>query len=196
MSLPHALGLDIHGVGMETPYLTADPVRVERWRQWLGPYPGRTAALVYQGNPKARPTRAARRRWPLLAPVLETDGVRFVCLQKEHGLDQLDGAARRRHPQAARRLRPGRRRFPRQCRASFAFGPHGHVRHRARPPLGRARRPTFLMLKHAPDWRWLFGRADSPWYPSFRLFRQPTAGDWRSVGTMVARRPARPVRRP
>jgi hypothetical protein len=41
--------------------------------------------------------------------------------------------------------------------------------------------PTWLLLKHEADWRWMEGRADSPWYPAMRLFRQPAPGDWHSV---------------
>jgi hypothetical protein len=37
------------------------------------------------------------------------------------------------------------------------------------------------MLPFAPDWRWLLERADSPWYPTMRLIRQPRRGDWQSV---------------
>jgi hypothetical protein len=48
-------------------------------------------------------------------------------------------------------------------------------------------RPTWLLLKHDADWRWMRERSDSPWYPSMRLFRQPTPGDWPSVMTLVAR---------
>jgi hypothetical protein len=33
----------------------------------------------------------------------------------------------------------------------------------------------------APDFRWLLDREDSPWYPTARLFRQPSIGDWESV---------------
>lgn len=38
--------------------------------------------------------------------------------------------------------------------------------------------PTFLLLKREADWRWMLNRDDSPWYPTMRLFRQSTAGDW------------------
>ncbi len=48
-------------------------------------------------------------------------------------------------------------------------------------------KPTWLMLKHNADWRWLSGREDSPWYPSLRLFRQPSPGDWRGAIASVGR---------
>jgi ADP-heptose:LPS heptosyltransferase len=39
-------------------------------------------------------------------------------------------------------------------------------------------RPTWVLLPHAPSWRWHLEREDSPWYPTARLFRQPMPGDW------------------
>ena len=41
--------------------------------------------------------------------------------------------------------------------------------------------PTLLLLPFYPDWRWLLGRDDTPWYPSMRLYRQTSPGDWDSV---------------
>jgi hypothetical protein len=46
--------------------------------------------------------------------------------------------------------------------------------------------PTWVLLKHEADWRWMDAREDSPWYPTMRLFRQPRAGDWDAVAKRVA----------
>ena len=46
---------------------------------------------------------------------------------------------------------------------------------------GALGRPVWTLLPFAPDWRWMLKREDSPWYPSMRLFRQATAGNWSEV---------------
>ena len=40
---------------------------------------------------------------------------------------------------------------------------------------------VWLLLLHAPEWRWQLERDDSPWYPAMRLFRQTRPGDWEDV---------------
>ncbi|MEI8197942.1 MAG: glycosyltransferase family 9 protein, partial [Phycisphaerae bacterium] len=46
---------------------------------------------------------------------------------------------------------------------------------------GALGKPVWTLLPFMPDWRWQLARLDSPWYPTMRLFRQPTVGDWNSV---------------
>jgi tetratricopeptide (TPR) repeat protein len=46
---------------------------------------------------------------------------------------------------------------------------------------GALGKPVWTLLPFVPDWRWLLDREDSPWYPTMRLFRQQTQGDWRPV---------------
>ena len=41
--------------------------------------------------------------------------------------------------------------------------------------------PVWLALSFIPDFRWLLDRSDSPWYPTMRLFRQKSRGDWAGV---------------
>lgn len=50
---------------------------------------------------------------------------------------------------------------------------------------GALAKPTWLLLAHFPDWRWMLHREDTPWYPTLRLFRQPQPGDWHSVMQQV-----------
>jgi len=47
--------------------------------------------------------------------------------------------------------------------------------------------PVWVALSFAPDWRWLRNRTDTPWYPTMRLFRQRTFGDWAPVFEDIAR---------
>jgi hypothetical protein len=51
--------------------------------------------------------------------------------------------------------------------------------------------PVWLALSALPDWRWMWQRDDSPWYPSMRLFRQDRLGDWRAVFERMATEIAR-----
>src|SRR5208337_4826561 len=43
---------------------------------------------------------------------------------------------------------------------------------------GALGRPAWVVLKRVPDWRWMLDRGDNPWYPTLRLFRQTTDGQW------------------
>jgi hypothetical protein len=46
--------------------------------------------------------------------------------------------------------------------------------------------PVWVALSSDPDWRWMLDRADSPWYPSMRLFRPTRLGDWPSAVNPMA----------
>jgi len=46
---------------------------------------------------------------------------------------------------------------------------------------GSLGKPTWLMLRAEPDWRWSPSQGTSPWYPSMRLYSQPSPGAWEPV---------------
>lgn len=51
---------------------------------------------------------------------------------------------------------------------------------------GALNKPVWLLLRREADWRWMLGRSDSPWYPSMKIFRQTTEGDWTQIISEVA----------
>lgn len=52
---------------------------------------------------------------------------------------------------------------------------------------GALAQPVWTLLPFVPDWRWMREREDTPWYPTMRLFRQKSRGDWQGVFTDVER---------
>lgn len=55
--------------------------------------------------------------------------------------------------------------------------------------------PTWVILPHEADWRWMYDRTDSPWYPNVRLFRQKKQGDWSELMRQVVRALRKKVKR-
>jgi ADP-heptose:LPS heptosyltransferase len=48
-------------------------------------------------------------------------------------------------------------------------------------------KPVWIMSRYNADWRWLRNRPSNPWYPTARIFGQPTMGDWASVSANIER---------
>ena len=187
MSLPLHMKTDLLSIPDKVPYLAAEEKLVDRWKARIGEH-GLKIGIVWQGNPK-NPIDQGR-SVPLVEflPLSDLPGVRLISLQKYHGLDQLS------------RLQP-------HCKIEtlgddFESGPDAFVDTAAVMAsldliitsdtaiahlAGALGRPTWLALRHVPDWRWMLDREDSPWYPTMRLFRQSERGDWKSVFTAIER---------
>ncbi|HEV8001399.1 MAG TPA: tetratricopeptide repeat protein [Planctomycetaceae bacterium] len=178
-SLPGLFGLSIEQVGLGVPYLWPQVPLLPRIRDLLGGSGERRIGLVWQGNP--RQARDDVRSCPLakLTPLLEIPGIRFFSLQCDsaarahltasaagRGLVDLGGLLGDFADTAAV-----------LTQLDLLITVDTAIAHLA----GALGRPVWTMLCHTPDWRWHLGRSDSAWYPTMRLFRQPTWGDWDSV---------------
>lgn len=58
--------------------------------------------------------------------------------------------------------------------------------HQARAPTAHEK-PVWILSRYNADWRWLQNRPTNPWYPTARIFGQPSMGDWDSVMAEVGR---------
>jgi tetratricopeptide (TPR) repeat protein/ADP-heptose:LPS heptosyltransferase len=180
ISLPAVLGTRKDELGAGVPYMKADPKRVEQWRERIDPK-RLSVGLVWQGNPRAKADKGRSPPLAALSPLIEVPGTQFIALQKEHGLDQLTGDL------AARLERPG----PGFDEGADAFLDTAALMMSldlvitsdtaAAHLAGALGRPTVLIVKAVPDWRWTHGRSDSLWYPTMHVFRQKKPGDWASA---------------
>lgn len=174
MSLPLALGTELSSIPAETPYLSADPAETAAWRARLGETRAPRVGLAWSGRPTHRNDMNRSIRLAELAPLL-TPGAEFIGLQKDV----------RAEDRAALAAMPAIRQFGGQLRdyadtaaliacLDLVITVDTSVAHLA----GALGKPVWILLPSDPDWRWLLGRSDSPWYPSARLFRQTRVHEW------------------
>lgn len=178
MSLPLAMGTDIGTVPAPSAYLQADPDRLAKWRQRLGPRStGGRIGLVCSGDPQHRNDH--NRTIPLrqLLPHLPGDR-QYVILQRD--LRDGDRAVIHSYPNVLSfedHISDFADTAALCCLVDQVISVDTSVAHLS-AALGR---PTHILLPACSDWRWLRGRADSPWYPSVRLYRQTEPGQWTSL---------------
>lgn len=184
LSLPHLLGTDVLDIPAPVPYLRIDPVRSVNWYNALLPHAGQLRiGLAWAGNPAH--SNDANRSMALteLAPLLELPGLKFFSLQVgERAADIGRLAWQDKLIDLAPHLHDYADTAAALAHLDLLVCVDTSVAHLA----GGLGVPTWLMLPHMPDWRWQLNRADSPWYPGTRLFRQERAGDWSGVVARIA----------
>ena len=177
MSLPRLFGTTLANVPYRAGYLSPDPVRTAYWDRLLPG--GLRIGLVWGGNPLHSNDR--RRSMPVetLAPVAAMGGT-VISLQagpRAREAACLPGVA-----DQSGQLTDWSETAALVSALDLVISVDTAVAHLA----GALGIPTWVMLPHAPDWRWLLARDDTPWYASARLFRQERPGDWAGVTARVA----------
>jgi Flp pilus assembly protein TadD len=187
LSLPHIFGTVVDTIPAAVPYLSPEPQRLRNWAAKLGGISGLRVGIAWQGSPTYVCDRSRSLPLSSFAPLAAVPGVRLVSLQKGpaeaelasaecsclevvnlgHELDRdaafVDTAAVMQN-------------------LDLVVTSDTSVAHLA----GALAVPVWVALSHSPDWRWMLGREESPWYPTMRLFRQEQRGAWDSVFRRMA----------
>jgi Tfp pilus assembly protein PilF len=185
-SLPYVFGTELDTIPWARPYLQADAQKVARWSERIRAAVGDGALKVgvaWAGRPTHPNDRARTLRWSQLLPLIRIPGVALVSLQKEipatdraefpGGLGALDLSAELGD-------------FGDTAAAIESCDLVITIDSSAAHLAGALGKPAWVMLPWIPDWRWLLDREDTPWYPTLRLFRQPSRGDWTSTIARIA----------
>ncbi|MDR3733957.1 MAG: tetratricopeptide repeat protein [Acidobacteriaceae bacterium] len=180
LSLPLVFATTLETIPGPKAYLRADPKQVARWRQRLGD--GIRVGLVWAGSPGVGTLRQRTCSLDALAPLLDVPGIRWFSLQKgPHAAD----LAQRGWQDRVTDLDPLIDNFADTAAIIANLDLVVSVDTSVAHLTGALGQPCWVLLKFAPDWRWMLNRTDSPWYPSLRLFRQPRPGDWAAVAADV-----------
>jgi tetratricopeptide (TPR) repeat protein len=186
-SLPGAFKTTLQNIPADVPYLSAQPERVTAWRRRLSG-PGFKIGVSWQGSTIKT---GVGRSFPLqaLRNLAAIPGVRLISMQQSTGVEQLHSL-----PDGMQVETLG---------DDFDAGPDAFVDTAAVMECldlviscdtsiahlaGALGRPTWVMLKRVPDWRWLLDRTDSPWYPTVEVFRQTVDGRWDDVFECAGRK--------
>jgi tetratricopeptide (TPR) repeat protein len=177
MSLPLAFGTTPSNVPAPVPYLRADPSAVRLWSERLGSRTRPRIGVVWSGR-QFPPINYARD--------ISLDAVRslfslqadFICLHTDiTASERAQLASLSNVSWAGQDLKDFADTAALIENLDLVISVDSAVAHLA----GALGKPVWLMNRFASCWRWLLERLDSPWYPTMRLFRQPSLGDWAAV---------------
>lgn len=184
LSLPGLCGTTLDTIPSSAAYLHAQTLAVQDWAGRLPPARLRVG-LAWKGNAQfenddARSLASLDALAPL-APLAAVDGIQFVSLQKGAGENDVSAAITLAAGGAA--LTDMADTAALIANLDLVISVDTAVAHLA----GALGKPCWLLLPdYLPDWRWLAGRLDTPWYPAMRLLRQPTIGGWEPLIRHVA----------
>ena len=172
MSLPQVFKTTLDSIP-PLPCIALDSAMLAQFDTLLPPSLSKRIGLCWSGRLDLPVNRKRRCPFELLQPLLSTPGISWISLQvgappDESATGILDLTPVLTDFQATAAL---------IVNLDLVITIDTAVAHLA----GTLNIPTWLMLPHVPDWRWLLDRDDSPWYPSIKLFRQPEPGAWQPV---------------
>ena len=180
LSLPGIFHTTPATIPAPIPYLHADRRMVEHWNKELVPLGGFKVGIVWQGSTKHPGDRYRSIPLTRFETLARLEGVRLVSLQKGPGAEQLSKLSLTGVPailDLSERLLSFVDTAAVVMNLDLVITVDSSVAHLA----GALAVPVWVPLPFAPDWRWLLERPDSPWYPTMRLFRQRSFGEWGPV---------------
>jgi Flp pilus assembly protein TadD len=184
LDLPGIFGTTPDTVPADIPYVFADEMQVAAWRAKLGPATKKKRiGIVWGGNPDFPGDRWRSPGLKPLLPLFEIPDVEWVGLQVGPSRADLAGwTAPANFLDAGISLSDMGQSSALVNNLDAVVSSCTSVAHLA----GAMGKPGFILLSSAPDWRWMLGRAETPWYPNLRLYRQHLAGDWAAPVAAVA----------
>lgn len=184
MSLPHVFRTNLSSIPLPIPYVSLSEDHSAKWESDFSSKGRRRVGIVWAGNPAHVADKQRSIALSFLRPLLETSSTHFYSLQKEtRNADDLSILEEYGVENLGPRLETYDDTAAVINNLDLVVSVDTSVAHLA----GALGKPVWVLLPEPSDWRWMRQRDDSPWYPTMRLFRQMSAGDWAPVVEGVVR---------
>ncbi len=174
-SLPLAFATRLETIPADIPYLSASAAHRDKWRAKLATEVRLKVGVAWAGNPNLPNDHIRSIDLQSMAALFASPDVQFFSLQKE--LREGDAALLRAYPQVMH-LGEAINSFADTAAIISLLDVIVSVDTAVAHLAGALGAKAWILLPYVAEWRWLLGRADSPWYPTARLFRQPALNDW------------------
>jgi len=181
MNLPALLGTTVDTIPASVPYLHAEESWRMPWRERLQSIPQPRVGLVWAGNPNHRNNQNRSLSLAQVKPLINAAQPHFVSLQKWEKKDD-EGMMTVGIFDADPYLHDFSATAGLIMELDLVITVDTAVAHLA----GALGKPVWILIPFDPDWRWMLGREDSPWYPTARLFRQTAPRNWAACITHMA----------
>jgi len=182
LSLPRAFGTELATIPSATPYLRASEERAKHWNARLGPRTRQRIGIAWSGYPGHKNDHNRSIGLDALLSIFAGVDVSLVSLQRE--VRDADAAVLRGRSDVLH-FGDELTNFADTAALISALDLVVSVDTSVAHLAGALAKPVWVLLPFIPDWRWLLGRDDSPWYPTARLFRQDDTRTWDNVFVRV-----------
>jgi Tfp pilus assembly protein PilF len=183
MSLPYIFDTTLENIPVMVPYINIERETIDKWKEQIGNSKSYKIGIAWSGKDRQGENDLRSLSLSDFAPLADVPNVEFFSLQKGKASSQAE------NPPNQMRLHN----FSSQISdfvdtaaiikcLDLVITIDTSVAHLA----GALNCSVWTLLRFNHCWRYLLERKDSPWYPSMKLYRQSSEGDWKNVIQQVA----------
>jgi Tfp pilus assembly protein PilF len=179
LRLPYVFRMTLENLPVRVSYIKPYPSLTEKWRERMKYDNSKfKIGLVWSGSAREGKLRYRSCPFEFFSVLADLDNITFYSLQKQLLENESINI-------------PGNMKFVNYMKEidnfsdtaalienlDFVISVDTAVAHLA----GALGKQVWTLVSFPPDWRWMLDRKDSPWYPTMKLFRQPSQGEWQVV---------------
>lgn len=177
MSIGAVLKSNLQTIPAPVPYITIDPTAEKAWEEFFKENTAFKIGIIWAGNPEPEVKKLVHFSVRWFERIAAIEGVELYSLQFGYGRKELEKDPGFEVTDLAGNIRDFTDTAAAMKQLDLIITADTVTAHLA----GALGRPVWTLLRNIAEWRWRLKSEKTPWYPTMRLFRQVSPGNWQSV---------------